>query len=28
VAVDLRKNSNTYGKWVSVVLSEKNNKMF
>jgi len=28
VAVDLRKNSKTYGKWVSVVLSEKNNKMF
>ncbi len=28
VAIDLRKNSKTYGKWVSVILSEKNNKMF
>lgn len=28
VAVDLRKNSSTYGKWVGVVLSEENKKMF
>ena len=28
VAVDLRKNSPTYGKWEGVVLSSKNNKMF
>ena len=28
VAVDLRKNSKTYGKWASLILSEKNNKMF
>ena len=26
VAVDLRKNSNTYGKYFSIVLSEKNSK--
>jgi len=26
VAVDIRKNSPTYGKWVGVVLSEKNKK--
>ena len=28
VAVDLRKNSPTYGKHVSVILSEQNNKSF
>ena len=28
VAVDLRKNSSTYGKWVSVILSSDNKKMF
>ncbi len=28
VAVDLRKNSPTYGKWVGVILSEENNKQF
>ena len=28
VAVDLRKNSNTYGKWVGVILSAENKKMF
>ncbi|MCM8709418.1 dTDP-4-dehydrorhamnose 3,5-epimerase [Clostridium sp. SYSU_GA19001] len=28
VAVDLRKSSPTYGKWVSVILSEKNKKQF
>lgn len=28
VAVDLRKNSKTYGKWVGVVLSSDNKKMF
>ena len=28
VAVDLRKNSPTYGKWVGVVLSSNNKKMF
>lgn len=28
VAVDLRKNSHTYGKWVGVVLSAENNKQF
>jgi len=28
VAVDLRKNSPTYGKYVGVVLSEENHKMF
>ena len=28
VAVDLRKESKTYGKWVGVVLSDKNNKQF
>lgn len=28
VAVDLRKGSMTYGKWVGVVLSEENKKMF
>lgn len=28
VAVDLRKNSPTYGKWVGVVLSSENKKMF
>ena len=28
VAVDLRKNSKTYGKWVGVVLSAENNKQF
>lgn len=27
VAVDLRKGSKTYGKWVGVVLSEDNNRM-
>ena len=24
VAVDIRRNSNTFGKWISVILSEKN----
>ncbi|WP_032122633.1 dTDP-4-dehydrorhamnose 3,5-epimerase [Clostridium amazonitimonense] len=28
VAVDLRKDSKTYGKWYGVVLSEENNKQF
>jgi len=28
VAVDLRKNSKTYGKWKSIVLSENDGKMF
>ncbi len=28
VAVDLRKNSKTYGHWVGVVLSEENKKQF
>lgn len=28
VAVDLRKNSETYGKWVGVTLSEENKKQF
>lgn len=28
VAVDLRKNSKTYGKWVGVILSAENKKMF
>lgn len=28
VAVDLRKNSATYGKWVGVTLSEENKKQF
>ena len=28
VAVDLRKDSPTYGKWVGVILSAKNKKMF
>ena len=28
VAVDLRKNSKTYGKWVGVMLSEENKKQF
>lgn len=28
VAVDLRKNSNTYGKWTGVVLSAENKKQF
>ena len=28
VAVDLRRNSETYGKWVGVELSEENKKMF
>ncbi len=28
VAVDLRKDSKTYGKWVGVVLSAENNKQF
>jgi dTDP-4-dehydrorhamnose 3,5-epimerase len=28
VAVDLRKNSDTYGKWTSVILSSENKKMF
>lgn len=28
VAVDLRKGSETYGKWVGVILSEENKKMF
>ena len=28
VAVDLRPESKTYGKWVGVILSEKNKKMF
>ncbi len=28
VAVDLRKNSATYGKWVGVLLSEENKKQF
>ena len=27
VAVDIRKNSPNYGKWVGVILSEENNKM-
>ncbi len=28
VAVDLRKNSKTYGKWEGILLSEKNKKQF
>lgn len=28
VAVDLRKNSKTYGKWEGVILSQENKKMF
>ena len=28
VAIDLRKKSKTFGKWQSVILSSKNNKMF
>jgi len=28
VAVDIRKNSPTYGKWVGEILSEENKKMF
>lgn len=28
VAVDMRKNSKTYGKWVGIVLSEQNKKQF
>lgn len=28
VAVDLRKNSKTYGKWVGVLLTEENKKQF
>ena len=28
VAVDLRKNSKTYGKWVGVFLSEENKRQF
>lgn len=28
VAVDLRKNSKTYGEWVGVILSEENKKQF
>ena len=28
VAVDLRKDSKTYGKWVGIILSEDNKKMF
>lgn len=28
VAVDLRKNSPTFGKWVSQILTENNNKLF
>jgi len=28
VAVDLRRNSPTYGKWESIILSEKNKKQF
>ena len=28
VAVDLRKNSQTYGQWVGVLLSEENRKQF
>lgn len=28
VAVDLRKNSDTYGKWVGVLLSESNHRQF
>jgi len=28
VAVDIRKKSKTYGKWIGVSLSEKNKKMF
>lgn len=28
VAVDLRKNSPTYGKWVSAIISAENKKMF
>lgn len=28
VAVDLRKNSKTYGKWVGVLLSEQNHRQF
>ncbi len=28
VAVDMRKNSDTFGKWTSTILSEKNNRQF
>lgn len=28
VAIDLRKDSKTYGKWVGEILSDKNNKQF
>ncbi|WP_048190917.1 dTDP-4-dehydrorhamnose 3,5-epimerase [Methanobacterium sp. SMA-27] len=28
VAVDLRKNSSTYGKWTGIILSDKNKKQF
>ena len=28
IAIDLRKNSKTFGKYVTVELSEKNKKMF
>lgn len=28
VAVDLRKNSDTYGKWIGVLLSEENHRQF
>jgi dTDP-4-dehydrorhamnose 3,5-epimerase len=28
VAVDIRKNSDTYGRWVGVTLSEQNKKQF
>ncbi len=28
VAVDLRRSSNTFGKWVSIILTEENKKIF
>lgn len=28
VAIDMRKNSETYGKWTSIILSEKNKRQF
>jgi len=28
VAVDLRRSSNTFGKWVAIILSEENKKIF